>query len=68
MEPKQLQMFNVIVFIVSPCIFVHLVLSPTYALIYIIKILSQTITLVALFTPTCFDPYGSSSGSTAGPC
>ena len=55
-------------FIVSPCIFVHLVLSPTYALIYIIKILSQAITLVALFTPTCFDPYGSSSGSTAGPC
>ena len=38
----------------------HLVLSPTYALIYIIKILSQAITLVALFTPTCFDPYGSS--------
>ena len=49
---------------------VDLVLSPTYALIYkyIIKILSQAITLVALFTPTCFDPYGSSSGSTAGPC
>ena len=45
-----------------------LVLSPTYALIYIIKILSQAITLVALFTPTCFDTYGSSSGSTAGPC
>jgi len=42
--------------------------SPNYALIYIIKILSQAITLVALFTPTCFDPYGSSSGSTAGPC
>ena len=41
---------------------VHLVLSPTYALIYIIKILTQAITLVALFTPTCFDPYGSSSG------
>jgi len=39
-------------FIVSPCIFVHLVLSPTYALIYIIEILSQAITLVALFTPT----------------
>ena len=41
-----------------------------YALIYtyIIKILSQAVTLVALFTPTCFDPYGSSSGSTAGPC
>ena len=38
------------------------------ALIYIIKILSQAITLVALFTPTCFDPYGSSSGSTSGPC
>ena len=38
--------------------FVHLVLSPTYALIYVIKILSQAITLVALFTPTCFDPYG----------
>ena len=37
----------------------HLVFSPTYALIYIIKILSQAITLVALFTPTCFDPYGS---------
>ena len=55
-------------FIVSPCIFVHLVLSPTYALIYIIKILSQAIILVALFTPTCFGPYGSSSGSTAGPC
>ena len=36
--------------------------------IYIIKILSQAITLVALFTPTCFDPYGSSSGSTSGPC
>jgi len=46
----------------------YLVLSPTYALIYIIKILSQAITLVALLTPTCFDPYGSSSGSTAGPC
>ena len=45
-----------------------LVLSPTYALIYIIKILSQAITLVAFFTPTCFDPYRSSSGSTAGPC
>ena len=42
--------------------------SPTYALMYIIKILSQAVTLVALFTPTCFDPYGSSSGSTAGPC
>ena len=41
---------------------------PTYALIYIIKILSQAVTFVALFTPTCFDPYGSSSGSTAGPC
>jgi len=36
--------------------------------IYIIKILSQAITLVALFTRTCFDPYGSSSGITAGPC
>jgi len=36
-----------------------LVLSPTYALIYIITILSQTVTLVARFTPTCFDPYGS---------
>ena len=35
-------------FTVSPCIFVHLVLSPTYALIYIIKILSLAITLVAL--------------------
>ena len=55
-------------FIVLPCIFVHLVFSPTYAIIYIIKILSQAITLVARFTPTCFDPYGSSSGSTAGPC
>ena len=42
--------------------------SPTYALVYIIKILSQAVTLVSLFTPTCFDPYGSSSGSTAGPC
>ena len=42
--------------------------SPTYALIYIIKILPQAVTLVARFTPTCFDPYGSSSGSTAGPC
>ena len=42
--------------------------SPTYAFIYIIKILSQAVTLIALFTPTCFDPYGSSSGSTAGPC
>ena len=42
--------------------------SPTYALIYIIKILSQAVTFVALFTPTCFDPYGSSSGGTAGPC
>ena len=55
-------------FIVSPCIFVHLVLSPTYEFIYITKILSQAITSVALFSPTCFDPYGSSSGSTAGPC
>ena len=42
--------------------------SPTYALIYIIKIISQAVTLVALFTPACFDPYGSSSGSIAGPC
>ena len=58
---------GLVFFIVSPCIFVHLVLSPTYALIYIIKI-SQAVTLVALFTPTCFDPYGSSLGSTAGPC
>jgi len=41
---------------------------PTYALIYIIKILSQAVILVALFTPTCFDTYGSSSGSTTGPC
>jgi len=48
--------------------FVDLVFSPTYALIYIIKILSQAVTLVARFTPTCFNPYGSSSGSTAGPC
>ena len=47
--------------------FVHLVFSPTYALIYIIKILSQAITLITQFIPTCFDPYGSSSGSTAGP-
>ena len=47
---------------------VLLVFSPTYALIYIIKILSQAVTLIAHFTPTCFDPYGSSSGSTAGPC
>ena len=47
---------------------ISLSFSPTYALIYIIKILSQAVTLVALFTPTCFDPYGSSSGSTAGPC
>ena len=46
----------------------YLFLSPTYALIYITKILSHAITLVALFTSTCFDPYGSSSGSTAGPC
>jgi len=38
---------------------VILVSSPTYALIYIIKILSQAVTLVALFTSTCFDPYGS---------
>jgi len=29
---------------------VHLVLSPTYALIYIIKILSQAITLVVHYT------------------
>jgi len=29
-----LQIDNFIPFIVSPCIFVHLVLSPTYALIY----------------------------------
>ena len=42
--------------------------SPTYALIYIIKILSQAVTLIAHFTPTYFDPCGSSSGSTAGPC
>jgi len=33
-----------------------------------IKILSQAVTLIAHFTRTCFDPYGSSSGSTAGPC
>ena len=33
-----------------------------------IKILSQLITSVALFTPTCFDPYGSSSESPSGPC
>ena len=65
---EKLLCWNFFTFIVSPYIFVHLVLSPTYALIYIITILSQAITLVALFTPTCFDPYGSSSGSTAGPC
>ena len=49
------------------CFTVHfcsLSFSPTYALIYIIKILSQAVTLIAHFTPTCFDPYGSSSGST----
>ena len=46
-------------FIVSPCIFVHLGFSPTYALIYIIKILSQAVTLIAHLTPTCFDPHGS---------
>ena len=57
-----------VTFIVSPCIFVHLVFLPTYALIFINKMLSQSVTLVALFTPTCFDSYGSSSGSTAGPC
>jgi len=39
--------------------FCSLSFLPTYALIYIIKILSQAATLVALFTPTCFDPYGS---------
>jgi len=53
------------------CFTVHfcsLSFSPTHALIYIIKILSQAITLIAHFTSTCFDPYGSSSGSTAGPC
>jgi len=33
-----------------------------------IKVLSQLITSVALFTPTCFDLYGSSSGSPSGPC
>ena len=43
-------------FIVSPCIFVHLVFSPTYALIYIIKILSQAVTLVARFTPSSSTP------------
>ena len=37
----------------------YLVFSPTYALIYIIKILSQAVILIAHFTPTCFDPYGS---------
>ena len=42
--------------------------SPTYALIYIIKILSQAVILIAHITPTCFDPYGSSSGSISGPC
>ena len=41
---------------------------PTYALIYIIKILSQAVTLIAHITPTCFDLYGSSSGSISGPC
>ena len=53
------------------CFTVHfcsLSFSPTFALIYIIKILSQAVTLIAHFTPTCFDPYGSSSGSTVGPC
>ena len=53
------------------CFTVHfcsLSFSPTYALIYIMKILSQAVTLIAHFTPTCFDPYGSSSGSTAGLC
>ena len=59
---------DIVSFIVSPCIFVHLVFSPTYALIYIIKILSQAVTLIAHITPTCFDPYGSSSGSISGPC
>ena len=48
--------------------FSSLSFSPSYALKYIIKILSQAVTLIAHFTPTCFDPYGSSSGSTAGPC
>ena len=57
-----------LIFIVSPCIFCSLSFSPTYALIYIIKILSQAVTLIAHFTPTFFDPYGSSSGSTAGSC
>ena len=42
--------------------------SPTYVLIYIIKILSQAVTLIAHITPTCFDPYGSSSGIISGPC
>ena len=57
-----------VAFIVSPCIFVQLVFSPTYALVYIIKILSQAVTLIAHITPTCFDPYRSSSGSISGPC
>jgi len=39
--------------------FCSLSFSPTYALIYIIKILSHAVTLMAHFTPTCFDPYGS---------
>ena len=53
------------------CFTVHFCLlsfSPTYALIYIIKILSQAVTLIAYITPTCFDPYGSPSGSISGPC
>ena len=54
-------------FIVSPCIFVHLVFHQLMHS-YIIKILSQAVTLIAHFTPTCFDPCGSSSGSTTGPC
>jgi len=47
--------------------FFSLSFSPTYAPICIIKILSQAVTLIAHFTPTYFDPCGSSSGSTAGP-
>ena len=39
---------------------VYIGFSPTYALIYIIKIISQAVILIAHFIPTCFDPYGSS--------
>jgi len=46
-----------VLFIDYETVIIYLIFSPTYALIYIIKILLQAVTLIAHFTPTCFDPF-----------